>query len=97
MAFAPTTTYFNSGDGSIIGSFREKEFNNFFEFSQNNTGTMPEYPHLVWVSSNPINDSGFRFAIVKKTVAYVAINEDEEGNPTIDTWKIKERNLYKER
>ena len=33
MAFADTSTYFDTGDGSIIGGFTEKENGTFFEFS----------------------------------------------------------------
>ena len=33
MAFADTSTYFDTGDGSIIGGFEEKTCENFFEFS----------------------------------------------------------------
>jgi len=47
------------------------------------------YPHRVWVSCNPINDSGWRYANVKKTVAYVVVDVDGNGQPVIEKWSIK--------
>ena len=44
------------------------------------------YPHRVWVSCNPINDSGWRYANVKKTVAYIVVDEDDHGQPVIEKW-----------
>jgi len=32
---------------------------------------------------------GTRPAIVKKTVAYVCIDEDEQGKPVVEKWKLK--------
>ncbi len=55
MAFADTSTYFDTGDSSIIGSFTEKENGNFFEFSaaseeevDNSFGTIS---HRIWVTT----------------------------------------------
>jgi len=47
------------------------------------------YPHRVWVSHSPVNDSGWRYANVKKTVAYIVVNEDDNGQPVIEKWSIK--------
>jgi hypothetical protein len=98
MSFAPSTTYFDVGDGTIRGSFVEKSVGNFFEFSLNTEENTfgEDYPHKVWVSSNPVNDSGWRYARVLKTVAYVVVDEDAEGNPVVEKWDIKEHNSYKE-
>lgn len=92
MAFADSTTYFDTGDESIIGSFREKEHDNFFEFSKNPevSGYAEDYPHLVWVNSkNPET----RYAKVLKTVAYVVVDENENGL-VVEKWFIKEHNKY---
>ncbi len=35
MPYASTSTYFGSGNGSILGGFNEKDHGHFFEFSQN--------------------------------------------------------------
>lgn len=94
MAFAPNSTYFDCGDGSIIGSFVEKDFGNLFEFSLDNDWTYEHYPHKVWVAA-PVEgiDSGFRYAIVKKTVVYILVDEDENG-PVLERWYIKDHRLY---
>lgn len=93
MSFAPTSVYFNTGDGSILGSFNEKEFGVFFEFSTNNEtegyggSVKDQFPHKVWVRD------GFRYANVKKTVAYVAVDENDDG-VIVEKWSIKNLNKY---
>ena len=97
MAFAPAHTYFDQ-DATIVGCFREKQHGNLFEFSMNDEGILsyaPEhYPHKVWVT-NPLDgiDQGFRYAIVRKTLAHVIVDEDE-GGLVVETWKIKGRREY---
>jgi hypothetical protein len=39
-------------------------------------------------------DSGYRYATVKKTVAYVVVDEDEFGLPVVEKWNIKQRRSY---
>jgi len=98
MAFAPFSVYTSTGDSTILGSFTEKSAGNFFEFSKNLDDItfidVVEYPHLVWVTSPSGFDSGFRYANVKKTVAYIVVDEDDEGNPVIDKWNIKQKRMY---
>jgi len=36
-------------------------------------------------------DGSIRFANVKKTVAYVCTDEDDEGKPVVEKWQIKHR------
>lgn len=87
MAFAPLSTYHGpQGDGSILGQFQETEFNNMFEFSENRTGIYPEFQHLVWCG--PTGEE-FRYANVKKTVAYVLIDEG-----VVEKWSIKRYRAY---
>lgn len=95
MAFADSSTYFNTGDSSIIGMFTEKEVGNYFEYSHNNDGVMEDYPHLVWVT-NPIEgiDQGYRYARVLKTVAYIVVDEDDYGRPVVEKWYIKDNRTY---
>ena len=98
MAFASNTTYFDTGDGTIRGCFEEKTCGGFFEFSLNTEETdfvsMEDYPHKIWVSNNPINDSGWRYARVLKTVVYVVVDEDDYGNPVVQKWDIKKHRTY---
>ena len=37
---------------------------------------------------------GVRFAIVRKTLAYVAVDEDQWGNPVLQKWMITKRKTY---
>ena len=93
MAYAPSSTYFDQ-DGTILGAFEEKEFGNTFEFSVNDD-LGSEYPHKVWVTSFWLGvDHGYRYATVKKTVAYIVVDEDDEGNAVVEKWDIKKQRLY---
>ncbi len=82
---------------SMIGSFVEKDYRKWFEFSVNNDKEpfAKDFPHKIWVT-NPVEgiDHGFRYGTVKKTVAYLAVDEDSDGNPIIEKWYITEMNRY---
>ena len=71
-----------------IGLIREKEFGNEFYYSLNDPtdSCLPvvNYPHRVWVG----NDQGWRYANVKKTVAYIVTDDDEYGQPVIEKWSL---------
>ncbi|MFZ9080864.1 MAG: hypothetical protein ACO23H_20215 [Alphaproteobacteria bacterium] len=95
MAFASSSVYFDCGDGSILGIFEEREVGNYFEFSENNTGLFPEQPHLIWVCDPWTMDQGYRFGTVKKTVAYLMVEEDEFGKPVFEKWELKKCREYK--
>lgn len=77
-----------------VGQFVEQEYGNHFEYSHNDLDVFnPEdWPHKVWVSN--VHNQGFRFANVKKTVAYVVVNEDDHGNPVVQRWTIKNHRAY---
>ena len=95
MACASETTYFDRGDGSILGSFIEKEHGHLFEFSKNNEMFHTSYPHKVWVTTPWRMDSGWRFAKVLKTVAYVLTN-DQDGQDVVEKWSIKKRRYFQD-
>ena len=85
MAFAPSAVYpIREG-----GAFIEKDHGNFFEYDLHGEDTFAGYPHRVWVSENPVNDSGWRYALVKKTVAYIVVDEADDGQPVVIKWSIK--------
>tara|TARA_Y100000310_G_scaffold103593_1_gene101971 strand:- start:66 stop:401 length:336 start_codon:yes stop_codon:yes gene_type:complete len=101
MAFADSSTCFNTGDGSIIGGFTEKEHGKFFEFSSAKDedyafGIVPsDFTHRVWVTSPWKMDRGYRMAKVLKTVAYVLVDEDEmTGEAVIEKWYTKGYSEY---
>jgi len=106
MAFADTSTYFRTGDSSILGRFDEKENGHLFEYSENRETEgwgaehKAELPHKIWVSTPHFSDnghcldSGFRYGRVLKTLAYVAVDEDEFGNPVFEKWYFKQRSHF---
>ena len=86
-----------------LGMFTEKECGNYFEYSMANdfvlhpdlkTGRNTEYPHKVWVTTPWKHDCGYRRALVKKTVAYVVVDEADDGSAVIERWNIKDHNEY---
>jgi hypothetical protein len=81
---------------SPIGAFVEKSVGNTFEFSINDEqGEAPEWPHRVWVASGKIaNDSGWRYARVMKTVAYIVVDENDYGEAVVEKWDIKKYRTY---
>ena len=93
MAFADSSVGFTYGDKSIIGCFNEQDEGHLFEFSENNEGIYGEFPHKVWVGTPWHMDSGWRYANVKKTVAYILTN-DENGEPVVEKWNIKSHRVY---
>ena len=78
-----------------IGVFVEKDVGNFFEYSHNDdpVSVCEDFPHKVWVGGI-VNDQGWRYANVKKTVAYIVTDEDEFGLPVIEKWGIKKHREY---
>lgn len=98
MAYAHDSVYFDSGDGSILGCFREREKGRLFEFSHNQDLSEVwayQFPHKIWVTEPREGmDCGYRYGVVKKTVAYLAVDEDAYGNPVMEKWYIKGRREY---
>ncbi len=94
MAFACESVYFsNGGDASIIGRFYERECGKLFEFSKNNEQNdfAKGWPHKIWVTTPEEGiDHGFRYGKVMKTVAYIAVDEDEFGRAVIEKWYLKQ-------
>ena len=77
-----------------IGVFVEKEVGNYFEYSLNDQrANWCDFPHKIWVGGL-VNDQGYRYGTVKKTVAYVAVDEDEFGLPVIEKWDLKKNRSY---
>lgn len=70
-------------DNKAIGYFKN-EFTSFeYRLIQGDGG------HFGFIHEISICDGSTRFATVKKTVAYVCIDEDDFGKPVIEKWKIK--------
>ena len=85
--------------GDTVGCFTEKQFGKRFVYKMNNefhlhpdlkTGRNTQYPHLVVVGPN---SDQVRMALVKKTVAYVVVDETANGF-VIEKWQIKKKVMY---
>ena len=82
-----------------IGAFRERDTDNYFEFSANDEpmSFCEDFPHKVWVGGRGVcGMTGWRYANVKKTVAYIVVDEDEYGLPVVEKWYIKNHRTYGE-
>ena len=82
-----------------IGRFVERDCGNYFEYSLNDDedGWSNDWPHKVWVGSEgPCGDRGYRYAHVKRTVAYVVTDEDDAGAPVVEKWILKNNTRYTE-
>tara|TARA_R110000796_G_scaffold247918_1_gene374045 strand:- start:309 stop:683 length:375 start_codon:yes stop_codon:yes gene_type:complete len=93
MSFIPMQ---REGVDNIVGHFFERTTDNIFQVSHNDLDdSFSErmkslgYDMRVWVSSNPVNDSGWRYAKVLKTVAHIVTDENEYGDPVVEKWEIK--------
>lgn len=76
----------------MIGYFTEKEFGKQFSFMLNpDSKTAPAFPYLIVVGPNADET---RMAVIKKTVAYVVLDEYEGGNYFIEKWQIKKKVMY---
>ena len=80
-----------------IGRFVEKDTGNYFEYSLNdepmNFGE--DFPHKVWVGGGGVAGmTGWRYANVKKTVAYIVVDEGDLGQPVVEKWDIKKNVEY---
>ena len=78
-----------------IGVFVERDTGNYFEFSINEdhmaADEMGGFTHKVWVGDTI--GSPYRYAVVMKTVAYIAVDEDEDG-PVVEKWYLKKNREY---
>jgi len=49
----------------------------------------------VWVGGEGVCGMwGYRYAVVMKTVAYIAVDEDDEGLPVVEKWHLKKCREY---
>tara|TARA_B110000503_G_scaffold33624_1_gene54591 strand:+ start:190 stop:459 length:270 start_codon:yes stop_codon:yes gene_type:complete len=81
---------FQDGHNNAIGEFRNEY--TYFEYrlsegdapNQGTWGLENGFKHEIAMSNDSV-----RFANIKKTVAYICVDIDDEGNPIIEKWKIK--------
>jgi hypothetical protein len=76
-----------------IGEFTEVEYGNHFTYRK-------IHPMHTWAINQgcthevEVADGSIRFAIVKKTVAYVVVDEAPDGTAVFDKWQIKRHVIY---
>ena len=95
----------HSDSPNLAGRFEEKDFGHLFEYIRLD----PDNPHHAydisigathqvyvgpWCTPQPDIDRGTRAAIVKRTVAIVAVDEDDMGRPVWEKWQIKKHMEY---
>ena len=83
---------------TVVGSFVEKSVGKTHEYSLNTdieSGWDPkwdqfaqDFPHKLWTLD------GHRYALIKKTVAYIVVDEDDAGLPVIEKWDIKQHKEF---
>lgn len=81
-----------------IGCFVEKDTGRCFEYSVNDEPVdfAHNYPHKLWVGGSGKGVAGmwgWRYANVKKTVAYIITDEDD-GVPIVERWYLKSNVRY---
>jgi hypothetical protein len=89
MSYAPSEV------NEIDGIFTEKEFGKPFEFVKGPGDAHGEEigaTHRIFVAD--VIGWPYRYAKVLKTVAYVAIDEDDEGCAVWEKWDIKKCREY---
>ena len=70
-----------------VGQFQEKTHGHHFDYRAALCSPFgAEFPHEVYVGSTT---GQTRYANVKKTVAYIVVDEDAFGNPVTEKWQIK--------
>lgn len=78
-------------DNNACGSFKNTQYGTHFEYrvskglapNQGDWGIKNGFKHEIAVC-----DGSVRFANVKKTVAYVLVDEDDNGDLVIEKWAI---------
>ena len=100
MALAPHCNFEGSTLPLIVGEFKS-ESGALFEYAVRPDADKlihdPEFSHIVYVGSGGIGgDCGYRAAKVLGTVAYIAVDEDDNGT-VVEKWAIKSHRIYFQR
>ena len=78
--------------GPVQGCFNNSETGAVFEYATRTAfdgDWAADYPHIVFMS-----DDSTRYATIKKTVAYVVVDETDTGQPIAERWAIKRHRQY---
>lgn len=78
----------------ILGQFREADHGKVFEFAERrwpDDTFAADMPHVIYVGGASPEP---RLAKVLKTVAFVVVDEDADGQPVIERWDIRGCRAY---
>ena len=84
MALAPVT------DRRILGSFSEKDFGCTFDYCAPDLAGLEKHFEGHGINAEVYVGDGTRFARMLKTVAYIAIDENDDGTPRFEKWHIRQ-------
>jgi len=91
MAIAPYYNVQGMTEPALMGEFKLSTgawFNYSARPADDRNGVWPEFPHRVFTCD------GDRAALVKKTVAYVVIDETADGAPVVEKWALVSPRAY---
>lgn len=71
------------------GEFQERDFGKWFTYRTNSRLDINAMPHEIDVGD------GLRFGEVKKTVAYISVDENADGSPVVEKWALRAHNIFK--
>ena len=80
-----------SHQGLILGQFLSSETDVLFEYARRTDDgwlLSKEFPHQIFVTDST------RYALIKKTIAYIVVDEAADGSPVVERWPIKRHQQY---
>jgi hypothetical protein len=81
--------FFQQDGKPVEGEFQELQYKNWFEFRKTDNWWAKEQGLDFEIAVRGLNGTDLRFAKILKSVAYIAIDEDEHGNAVLEKWRIK--------
>ena len=91
MAYAPF-----SMSRPPVGQFKSSESGELFEYALHTDDgwlSSEEFPHQIFVNDHR-GGIDTRHAMIKKTVAYIVVDEAADGTPVVERWPIKSHRQY---
>lgn len=85
---------FCGNNSDLSGSFTETEYGKHFDYAKATTPLDVEgkpYDKIVFVGPD---GKGVRYAHIKKTVAYIVVDESDDGGYVVEKWNIKKHKEF---
>lgn len=83
-----------SGENNI-GEFQERDYGNWFTYKKTTDEWAISHGYEFQIDVNDLTGRPYRFAKILKTVAYVVVDEDENGAPVFEKWHLKRHNVFR--